>query len=637
MRVPNTIQTEKELRETLDLLFAHSKKGKSFTGILELVSNDQTIITAIHNIKSNTGAKTAGVDGKNVDHFLQMPYEEVILLVRDALNDYKPLPVRRVHIPKRNGKKRPLGIPAFIDRVVQECIRIVIEPILEARFYDHSYGFRPYRSTEHAIARVARMVNSNSQWAIEGDIKSFFDNVNHRLLIRKLERLGIIDKRILAIIKKMLKSGIMEKGIFIESTTGTPQGGILSPLLANAYLNDFDWTIARMFHIPSFSDQYSTISNAQRVLRKKGISPKFITRYADDWIIQTPSEVEASRLYRWLIKYFNHRLKLELSEEKTLITDVSQQPVKFLGFHIKSEVRKGINGLSKIAVAKTYPEPERVKQQVQSLREQIRYIARRRDDRLRAIEIENLNSRIVGIAEYWKMGASKRILKKIDNLVSTMVYFQFKKVYKKSLYEHYVALHMLSNRVNRHFSDAKGKPITRTDKTWAVKINGLWIGITKAYITPIQYARQYGQDLTPYSDRGRSLYLRIHEGKRLPLARQPLYNDEALYGSLFHKDPLHNFEFVMNREYAFNQTLRKGLYVCQICTCELVKGEKECHHKNPKLPLDQVNKVSNLLWMCTEDHRYIEYGIPDEVTLKKSRRDKIIKFRKIRLGSDGPI
>ncbi|MEB9892800.1 group II intron reverse transcriptase/maturase [Bacillus cereus] len=639
MRVPNTIQTEQELRDTLDLLYARSKEGKSFTGILELVLNEQTIVTAIHNIKSNTGARTAGVDGKNVNHFLQMPYDQVIELVQGSLNDYKPLPVRRVHIPKHNGKKRPLGIPAFIDRVVQECIRIVIEPILEARFYNHSYGFRPYRSTEHAIARVTRMVNSNSTWAIEGDIKGLFDNVNHSLLIRKLERLGIIDKRILAIIQKMLKAGIMEKGVFSQSTTGTPQGGILSPLLANAYLNDFDWTIARKFHLPSFADRFSSIGNAQRYLREKGVVPKFLTRYADDWVIQTPSEDEANRLHRWLVKYFKHRMKLELSEEKTLITDVSKRPVKFLGFHIKAEARRGINGRSKIMVAKNYPDPERVKQQVRSLREQIDYMARRLDDRLRAIEIENLNSMIVGIAEYWKMGTSKKVLDKIDSLVSTMAYYRFRKVYKKSVYEHLVPLHALSNRVNRHSLDSRGQPMVRRDKTWAVEVDGFLVGITKAYITPIDYAKQYSQDLTPYSNSGRSLYLKIKSGKPLPLARQPLYDDEALYRSLFDKDPLHNFEFIMNREYAFSQTLRKGkgIYACQVCGAELAKGFKECHHKNPKLPLDKVNKVSNLLWVCTEDHRFIEYGIPDGADLKKSRRNKIIKYRSIKFGSDGPI
>lgn len=483
------------------------------------------------------------------------------------------------------------------------------------------------------------MVNSNSHWAIEGDIKGFFDNVNHSLLIRKLERLGIIDKRILAIIKKMLKAGIMEKGVFSQSVTGTPQGGILSPLLANAYLNDFDWTIARMFHKPSFAERFSSIGNAQRYLKDKGTLPKFLTRYADDWVIQTPSEAEAKRLHRWLVKYFKYRLKLELSEEKTLITSVTEQPVKFLGFHIRANARRGIKGRSKITVAKTYPDPERVKQQIQSLREQICYIARRLDDRLRAIEIENLNSQIVGIAEYWKMGASKRVLNKIDSLVSIMTYYKFRKIYGKAVYEHLVPLHNLSNRVNRHSLDAKGKPLARRDKTWAVEVDGLKVGITKAAITPIQYARQFGQELTPYSSNGRSLYLKVHEGRRLPLARNPLYDDEALYRSLFDKDPLHNFEFVMNREYAFNQTLRKGkgIYACQVCGDELVKGFKECHHKNPKLPLDKVNKVSNLLWVCTEDHHFIEYGIPDDADLKMSRRNKINKYRKIKFGSDGPI
>ena len=149
--------TETEMNKTLDFLYQKSKEGVSFTGLLEAVVSDVTIVTAVHNIKSNKGSKTAGIDEIKMDRYLQMPKEEFIELIRKNVEDYKPKPARRVYIPKSNGKKRPLGIPTVLDRIIQECIRIIIEPICEARFYPHSYGFRPYRAQKHAIRDIINL------------------------------------------------------------------------------------------------------------------------------------------------------------------------------------------------------------------------------------------------------------------------------------------------------------------------------------------------------------------------------------------------------------------------------------------------------------------------------------------------
>ncbi len=212
-----------------------------FKGLLEVISSETVILTAIHKIKANHGSQTPGSDGETMrEHILEKDYPDVIARVQESLKDYCPAPVRRVYIPKPGKtEKRPLGIPAIIDRIIQECVRLVIEPILEAQFFTHSYGFRPMRDAHMALERTTDIVHKTGyHWIIEGDISKFFDNVNHTRLIKKLWHMGIRDRRVLMIIKTMLKAGIM--GELKENPLGTPQGGIISPLLANAYLNTLD-------------------------------------------------------------------------------------------------------------------------------------------------------------------------------------------------------------------------------------------------------------------------------------------------------------------------------------------------------------------------------------------------------------
>lgn len=185
---------------------------------MEVAFNEVTITTAIHNIKANKGAKTPGVDNNKIDKYLQMKKDELIQLIQKQVQNYKPRPVKRIYIKKSNGKLRPLGIPTILERIIQECIKIVIGPIVEAKFFPNSYGFRPYRATKHAVMDIVSKVNVNSKvkptYIIEGDIKSFFDNINHRILLKKLWKMGVHDKRILAILNKMLDAGYLEENSF---------------------------------------------------------------------------------------------------------------------------------------------------------------------------------------------------------------------------------------------------------------------------------------------------------------------------------------------------------------------------------------------------------------------------------------
>lgn len=192
--------------------------------------------------KSNKGSHTAGTDGKTIDSIKTLTEEEIVNLIQRKLANYQPKRVRRVFIPKPNGKKRLLGIPCMIDRIVQQCFKQILEPIAEAHFFKHSYGFRPLRSTHNAIARVQHLINIvGLHYVVDIDVQGFFDNVNHTLLIRQLWNMGIKDRKVLRIIGKMLKAEISSEGIPFK---GTPQGGILSPLLSNIVLNDLDqWVL----------------------------------------------------------------------------------------------------------------------------------------------------------------------------------------------------------------------------------------------------------------------------------------------------------------------------------------------------------------------------------------------------------
>ena len=293
--------------------------------------NEVTIVTAIHDIKSNHGSKTPGVDGRNINKYLQMGKDELIALIQSRFHSYKPKPARREYIAKANGKMRPLGIPTMLDRIIQQCMKIILEPICEAKFYSHSYGFRPYRAQKHAIRDIVNVINATgirkdkAVWAIEGDIKGYFDTINHRILMRKLWKIGIHDKRVLKIISQMLKAGYIEHGLYHMTTTGTPQGGILSPLLANVYLNDFDWYVGRKYFEPHRICKHK--ANDTRRMKAHGATPKYNFRYADDWVILTTSKEEAERLKRELTKHFKYQLKLELSQEKTYVTDLRDKGI----------------------------------------------------------------------------------------------------------------------------------------------------------------------------------------------------------------------------------------------------------------------------------------------------------------------
>ncbi len=612
---------EAGLKQLLDFLYARSKQGIIFTGLLEAVSHEVTITTAIHNIKSNKGSKTAGVDKVKMDRYLQMPRDEVIGLVKAMFHYYKPKPAKRVYIPKSNGKTRPLGIPTILDRIVQECIRIVIEPICEARFYPHSYGFRPYRAQKHAVMDIVNLINASWKspdqptWALEGDIKGCFDNINHRLLLQKIWRMGIHDKRLIKIIGEMLKAGYIEYGMFKNDGQGTPQGGILSPLLANVYLNDFDWYVGRKYYDPHRQCKHKC--NDTRRLKWAGVTPKYNIRYADDWVILTSTRQEAERLKRELTEYFRYKMKLELSQEKTKVTDMKTEGIHFLGFVIKAEKpRRTPESNKQHFVGKPLPDMERLGIKVKKLCKEIQDIRMYAEPNSRVAQIQYINSVIMGIAEYLRPAISAHAFHAIDRRVNNSAFSAWKRMYPDKYNAWQIPLKDLSNLPHRHEG--------YISKTFAIPLEGKWIGITMAFITHTAHEKMaFDQRVTPYTDEGRRRYVKYrNQSKPLPCNRPSINTSKEILMAAYATGK-YNFEYFMNREYAFNRDKGK----CRCCGTPLLDNTlRRCHHVDNRLPLDKINKVSNLAWVCEKCHRMIHNSpIPQETDLKTKR--KIEKFK----------
>ena len=588
--------------------------------------HEVTIVTAVHNIKSNKGSKTAGVDEIKMDSYLQMPKQELIDLIQRKFHKYQPKPARRVYIPKSNGKQRPLGIPSAIDRVVQECMRIVLEPICEAQFYPHSYGFRPYRAQKHAIRDIVNVINAGCRspdqpvWAVEGDIKGCFDNINHRLLLQKLWRMGIHDKRVLSIIKAMLKAGYIESGIYYATTIGSPQGSILSPLLSNVYLNDFDWYIGRSYMEPHRQCKHKC--NDTRRLKWSGITPKYNYRFADDWVILTSTQAEALRLKRQLTKYFRYRMKLNLSQEKTYVTDLRTDGIHFLGFVVKAERKRKTPDpatWSETLVGKPFPDMNRLTKKICNLSKEVRRIGLFTQPNTQAAQIQYVNSIIMGLAQYLQPSICSAAYHAIDRRINNTALAVWKNLFPKRYNQMQVPLQTLCNLPHRHEG--------YKSKTFAIEIEGKWFGITCAFITHAKYeTRPFNQHMTPYTEEGRRIYVSYRtKHKPLPCDRPSINTPEDILLSAYARGKgwKANFEYFMNREYAYNRDKGK----CKCCGRFFSDNlPKHCHHVNNKLPMEKINKVSNLAWLCVPCHRMVHnspiYPGTDQKTIRKIEQYK---------------
>ena len=328
-----------------------------FTNLYDLLHWDYWMHISAERVLARPGSQTDGVDRQTRTAF-KADYERQMTTLIDQLKHktYEPQPVRRVYIPKHDGKKRPLGIPALRDRIVQEALRAILDPIYESDFHPHSYGFRKGRRTMDAIAVLMPLFNSRVKqyYVIEGDLQSYFDTVHHRTLMKLLRR-RLKDRALLDLLWKFLKSGVMEEGLFGRTDSGVPQGGVISPLLANVYLNEFDkWAAAR----------WDLDHNARQRRRRAGLGNYKMVRYADDFVVVsngTKAEVKATKAA--IQQFLENELHLTLSEEKTVITHVNDG-FDFLGFHIQRR-RNGNRWV--VHLRPTAKAKERVKRKLKDL------------------------------------------------------------------------------------------------------------------------------------------------------------------------------------------------------------------------------------------------------------------------------
>jgi len=308
--------------------WAEQDKGRKFYDLYSLVCDMDWLRLAHDYVAQNAGSKTAGCDGINMKEFDEN-LESNLQEIQNSLKteEFEACPVRRVYIPKANGKVRPLGIPSIRDRIVQEALRMVLEPIYEADFSPYSFGFRPTRCTMDAITYIRLMTAEHRKllWVIEGDISAYFDTINHRRLTKILRR-RINDAKLLNLIWKFLRAGVMEKRLFKDTKLGTPQGGIISPLLANVYLHELD----------KHMQKYTGLSKYEKNRRRnQGLANFVHVRYADDFVILcNGTKAQAEEMREEVYNLLTQKLRLSLSMEKTKITHLNDG-FEFLGFQIQ--------------------------------------------------------------------------------------------------------------------------------------------------------------------------------------------------------------------------------------------------------------------------------------------------------------
>ena len=518
-----------------------------FDDIYNLVYDEDWLYRAYGSVKSNSGSRTAGIDGQVMEDFTEDLEENMKDLMQGLKSQsFDPRPVRRTYIPKGDGRERPLGIPTIKDRIVQEALRMVLEPIYETDFSQYSFGFRPGRSTHDAICYLSqRMVpdmNSYMPWIIDADVKGFFDNVDHQVLEQTIQD-RITDQKLRDLIWDFLKAGVMEDGSFRHSTLGTPQGGIVSPVLANIYLNELDQWAEKWTDLP--------VSEKNRRYRK-GKGNWAYLRYADDFLFLTNGNREnAEEMKERVGSFVSEELNLTLSEEKTQLVH-AEDGINFLGYDLESSDRP--DG----GVDRSVP-----KEAKQDIRAKIRAATNRSTDVSARTKIKALNTVLRGWAQYYKYANdSARVFGEIEH----------------------VRWKELTGWLARKYSRSRSRLFAeKLDGKNPISINGVEVvvirRISDTHDSPLK-------DEHPYL-----------EGSR---ERQTIPDDDPWLAVTEDRPGWKD---------ARRKALERDDWNCQECGRELEAENAEVHHLKPYTEYDnpkEANRLENLNSLCKECHQKVE-------------------------------
>lgn len=600
-----------DLTETFDRLYAESRDGKVFTNLYDIVTSDENILLAFRNIKRNKGSNTAGVDKKTIMDLETIPRDKFVELAIRKMSFYQPKPVKRVEIPKHDGKMRPLGIPAMWDRIVQQCILQVLEPICEAKFFERSNGFRPNRSAENALAQCYRMIQKQHlYYVVDVDIRGFFDNVNHTKLRQQMWTIGIRDKKVLSMISAMLKAPIvLPNGEKVIPEKGTPQGGLCSPLFGNIVLNELDWWIASQWETIPTKHEYQTRimkngtedrSPVIRALSATNLKEMYIVRYADDFKIFCRKHTDAQKVFIAVKQWLSERLKLDISEDKSKIINLKKNYSDYLGFKMKA-VKKGNS-----YVVRSHMSDKAMKRETEKLLEQIQRMEAPSNTKKGRLGVYYYNCKVWGIHNYYQYATHisqdcNRIAKAVLPQLNNRLEDRIKK--KGELGKGYIRDRYGGSKQLRYVD---GKPLCP-------------IGYVQT-----RHPMYKKKSVCKFTPEGRE---EIHQKLRL--------NMDILWGLMRTSEYNENVEFADNRISLYAAQWGK----CAVTGKTLEYDEIHCHHVTPKSK-GGTDRYANLIIIHCDVHRLIHAS--DSETIAKYRNmlnlnDKMLKkINKLRVSAGMP-
>ena len=597
------------LQETFDNLYSDSKSGKRFTKLMPIILSEQNIRLAYRNLKKNSGSKTAGADKKTIKNLETWKEPDLIRYVRKRLEWYVPQPVRRVEIPKDNGKTRPLGIPTIADRLIQQCFLQVLEPIGEAKFHDRSFGFRPNRSQENAVAVAYTLAQrQNLHYVVDLDIKGFFDNVNHGKLLRQMWAIGIRDKQVISIISTMLKAEVAGIG-FPEK--GTPQGGIISPLLSNIVLNELDWWISSQWENMPMRRNYGHVRSNNGVIDKgyvyhvlreqTNLKECYGLRYADDFRIFCRNRQDAEKLFVATQKWLKERLGLGISPEKSRIVNLKKQYSEFLGIKMKVKPKGKRNGKVKYTVVSYVSDKrkEKIKRRAKEMIEKIKFPANANEEHK---FIMDYNSYVLGVHNYYR--------------IATHVSHDFSEI---------------GLSVQRTMKCRLGQRLSKSGNTLPQYVQKLY-GRSKAlryirglFILPIAYVQT-----RPPKHRARNWCVYTPEGRADIHKTLEKVNVRMLYYLM--RNPVRGESIEYNDNRLALYCAQQG--ACAVTGSPLSIGSIHCHHKTRKADGGD-DRYSNLILVSSEVHILLHATKKDTIkaymeklSLDYRQKDKLNRLRK---------